>query len=658
MKNTLPSHSRISKPQKRSWIHRIGAFVKATIFGGSLLAWSHAAAQEWKSTTPQESLEQSQALNRNYMLQEYKMNGAVESLWSELKNGNSSVPNTLFDEHHTLTPEALQWISETLPKEHISLATDLVKAQEKFSELPKNSIWQKEQKLILFVSITLILAFIFYTKNEFKNKKPLEEFYKYCCTLTGKTDIKDIKAFFEGTKDDDSNEDKSADAIEADKEIWHAIHTVKLRSKLEELPENALCILTPTKGDPWYIYSMKRDETIEGTVWKITKNNKKYTMRVTTEGEIELERDWEEYAPPISTFRSLEIIDLKNANTLRRYDQHSLDNNPFGVNEWYLKECDIIESTLKTGERLLVKTYSGAIYILEVQADKTYRVLPETPNGNLSTNTILQWFGIGGDLIKQNGSRGTSQVVNMIRLDTPKSAPEKIKTATAYILPSSDDVRAMDYPELVRQLDILIKHALLRQWEEAPQKELARYQELITLFNQLILHKRPEPNPGLPRDLWEHEILDPERTIRSSFLNDIEFSDVQEMLLEEIRHEKIDPLSQNLIDDIRAYSEVLTAKNVHAIASAIRFLSKSLLSFMSSKDVPHPNHLMWIFIHHCEVDHPQLRLYMPVIDQEFDNTKMTQIGKAQSPLLRVSKILSLGVLEGKKTILTSEVECK
>jgi hypothetical protein len=65
----------------------------------------------------------------------------------------------------------------------------------------------------------LILAFLIYTKKEFKNKKTLEEFYEDCCRLTGETDPEKIKIFFEGTKDDDANEEKGDDMIQADKEI-------------------------------------------------------------------------------------------------------------------------------------------------------------------------------------------------------------------------------------------------------------------------------------------------------------------------------------------------------------------------------------------------------------------------------------------------------
>jgi hypothetical protein len=74
------------------------------------------------------------------MLREYKIHQTLESLWSQLKHDNSSIPNTLFDEHNTITPEAQRYMSETLPKEHIGLATDLVEAQEKLASLQKNSI--------------------------------------------------------------------------------------------------------------------------------------------------------------------------------------------------------------------------------------------------------------------------------------------------------------------------------------------------------------------------------------------------------------------------------------------------------------------------------------------------------------------------------------
>ncbi len=486
MKNTLSPTEKT--PTEKNWMWRIRKTVEAALLSAGILSGTIAHAQEPENATPPTPLEQSQKLNQFYLGKNQQLQGTIESLWSQLKDDNSSVPETPFDEHHNITPEFQQFLVETLPKEHIGLAIELAKTQEKLNQLPAESIWQKEQKLIIFVSLTLLLAFILYSRKEMKDKKTLEQFYADCCELTGETDVEKIKAFFgkiEGTDELGSwPEEEDAPNEEA---IALAEDSMWILSQLKALPGNTLCILTPAEGDPWYIYARERHENPEGTVWDIQTKSAWFTMQITEEGEIELEHNRggtpEKYTTPLSTFTSLVPIDLGNNDHIEKYNQHSL-SNPIDVNEWYLTQLGISENTLTPGEKILVKTNSS-VYILEVQADGSYKVLPETPQGSFPANTFFQCFNAAWQLLTKSGD-ATTQVTNMIRLSP--SAPswtqqEVITLDDTYTPPTEQEINAINgLSQLESQRDALLKHAEKRQSERADGEELESYQTLLWIF--------------------------------------------------------------------------------------------------------------------------------------------------------------------------------
>lgn len=146
----------------------------------------------------------------------------------------------------------------------------------------------------------------------------------------------------------------------------------------------------------------------------------------------------------------------------------------------------------------------------------------------------------------------------MVPLKQTVNTPvEEGPMSDSYTPPSSDEIQAMDYSALQINLILLVEHARARQSEEAPSEELARYQELIGLFNQRILKQGPKPE--ISSDLQPENMSSSEKLIENSFLSDTRFGEVKKQLLSDIKpgEDPDSPLSIPLLISLDSYQKSL-----------------------------------------------------------------------------------------------------